>query len=312
MFIRSGSARAEPGSQPSVASVAMSGPDRAIVDTVESLGVLVTRRELAAGATSIDLLLWARTLPEPLLLWVDSRTSTVSVLRTSDGTSLSRVLGQQTFTESPYVAALAATELLDLMGHTPTARVETAPVVPEPARPALSWLGSLGGELAAGPRRGPALLRPALGIGAALLISERTFLHGEFVAMPYGVAVESSPDARGGRVRYQRSDLAARVGAGLEHGSASLLGYLSAGVGLLRVEAEGIDRERARTRRRSQTFAGGGAVLRHWVRSYVGIAFGLDVAWLTSPARYLLDGRLALEEDSVRIGASLSIVGRIR
>jgi len=315
MAARSDVARAEGDSQPTVAAIARSDADRAIVETIESLGVTVMRRELAKQATDVDLLLWARTLPEPLILWIDSRTSTVSVLRTGDGTSLSRVLGQQTFAESPYVAALAATELLDLMGHTPAARVETAEVVPEPlpAQPSrLMWVGALGGELAAGPRRGPALLRAALGLGGAFFLSENLFAYGELWAMPYGVAVQSLPDASGGRVRYQRSDLSLRVGTGLEQGSASVLGYLSPGVGFLRVDSEGIDGDRARTRRRNQVFMGGGAMFRYWLHDYLGLAFAVDVAWLTSPTRYLVDGRLALEEDSVRIGSSLSILARIR
>ena len=52
-------------------------------------------------------------------------------------------------------------------------------------------------------------------------------------------------------------------------------------------------------------------MFRYWLHRYVGLSFGVDVAWLTSPARYLVDGRLALEEDSLRIGASLSILSRI-
>jgi len=315
MAARSNIAHAEAGNPPTVAAIAMSDADRAVVDTIESLGVIVMRREVAPGTTDVNLLLWARTLPEPLILWVDSRTSTVSVLRTGDGTSLSRVLGQQTFAESPYVAALAATELLDLMGHTPEARVETAQVMPEPVpvEPSrLMWVGALGGELAAGPRRGPALLRAALGLGSAFFVGQHLFAYGELWAMPYGVAVQSLPDETAGRVRYQRSDLALRAGAGLEQGSASVLGYLSPGVGFLRVEPEGIDGDRARTRRRNQVFMGGGVMFRYWLHDHLGIAFGVDVAWLTSPTRYLVDGRLALEEDSVRIGSSLSILARIR
>jgi len=307
-----GVVHAQDASPPTVGSIAMTEADRAIVRTVEGLGVALTHRELAEGATNVDLLLWARELPEPLILWVDSRTSTVSVLRTGDGTSLSRVLGQQTFAESPYVAALAATELLELMGHTPVAQVETAPVVPAPTPSPWMGHGTLGGELAGGPRRGPTLLRPMLSVGAGFFLSQRAFVYGEITALPYGVAVESLPDANGGRVRYQRSDLALRAGGGVERGSATLIGYFSPGVGFLRVEPEGVDGDRARVRRRKQAFAGGGLVFRYWLQPYLGLAFGVDVVWLTSPVRYLVDGRRALEEDPVRIGASLAVVTRIR
>ncbi len=306
------SVRAQANLRPTIATIAISETDRGIVDTVEKLGFAVTRRQLAAGTTDVDLLLWARTLSEPMILWVDSRTSTVTVLRASDGTSLSRVLGQQTFTESPYVAALAASELLELMGHTPAAQVETAPVVPEPAPSALTWLGSLGGELAAGARRGPALLRPQLSVGASFAVNERLFLYGELCALPYGVAAESLPDESGGRLLYRRADLMLRLGAGREQGRASVLGYLSPGVGFLRVTSDGVDGDRSRVRRRRQISAGGGVMFRYWLSNYLGLAFGVDVAWLTSPARYLVDGRLALKEDSLRIGASLSLLARIR
>lgn len=297
---------------PTVASVAVTDADKAVIESVEGLGIPVTKRQIAEGATSVDLLLWARTLPEPLLLYVDSHTSTVSVLRTDDGTSLSRVLGQETFAESPYVAALAATELLELMKYTPPTKVETAPVVPEPPRPSLAWQASLGGELQAGARKGPSLLRPALGLGAAFYLNVRAFLYAEACAMPYGVAVESLPADSGGKLRYRRSDLALRAGAGFERGAANLVGYLGSNVGFVRVQPVGVEGERARTRRRNQLSAGGGMIFRYWLEDYLGLAFGIDVAWLTSPARYLADGKLALEEDSLRIAASLSVVGRIR
>jgi hypothetical protein len=301
---------------PDVAAIAMSEFDRTVVDEVERLGVALTRVELDAATTDVAVLVGAGTLPQPLVLWVDSGRSTVSVMRTADGTALSRVLAPKTFSETPYVAALAASELIELMQSTPATRVETprptADDLEGPA-PGSVWGASAfaGAELAAGPRRGLALFRPVLGVDVLYRLSGLLFADVGLVAMPYGVVAEPLP-REGGRIRYRRTDLALRLGVGVERGSASFGAHLLPGLGFLSVEAEGIEEERAREKRRRQLFAGGGLVFRNYVWERVGVTFGIDVLWLTSPARYLVDGALALEEDSLRISASLSLLVRLR
>ncbi len=300
-----------------VTGVARLASEHAILDSVEALGVGIVRRDFGAGATDVEVLVKARAFPEPLVLWVDGQAHTIRVVRTEDGMALSRVLGQQTFTDEPYVAALAASELIELMQSTPATRVETKAVVLEPESPEaepskLSFSSMLGGELAASPRKGPALFRPLITADANYALNETLLLHGALVAMSYGVAVEPVPGGDVGSIRYRRSDVGLRLGAGTRRGDAEAIGYVTGGVGFLRVTPEGFDSDRARLRRRTQVTVGGGGVFRYFLWDRIGLAFGVDVAWLTSPARYFVDGALVLEEDSLRIGASLSLLVRIR
>ncbi len=309
LLVGQGSARAD-----EVAAFAGQVADQRVLTIVESLGIQIVRRELPAQAGALAALDAAQSFPERVLLWIDHRAAMITVLRRSDGTALVRVLPPETFRTSPYVAALAAVELLSLIAQTPEAQVETTPVEPHAQRqpaaaPSLHWLLLAGGELAASPGKDPVLWRPVLGLGVERdLPYTPYFVLAQVSAAPLGVWTRDVPGASSQeRVRYTRSDLAGRLGAGARVPAGSISGYLSGGVGFVSATPRGVPRARARVDRPQRGFAGAGAAFRYQPWHHVGFTFALDLTWLPTPTKYLVDGRTALEEGQLRVGSSLSL-----
>ena len=134
----------------------------------------------------------------------------------------------------------------------------------------------------------------------------------QLVTAPLGVWTRDVPGAKQGEsVRYTRSDIGARLGAGKRVLSGSLLGYLSGGVGFVAATPRGVPADRARTAKRNQGFVGAGTAFRYEPWDYVGLAFGIELTWLPAPVRYLVDGRRAIDEGALRVGSSFSLSIRL-
>lgn len=297
-----------------VATFESQGVDEEVLTILESLGVRLVRHGAPPQGDSLSWFLAVQRMLEPLVLRVDSRAAMITVFRSSDGTALVRVLTPETFRTSPYVAALAAAELLGLLRQTPVAKVQPSPegqpadAEPTPAR-TIHWVLSAGGELAASPRKDPVLWRPLLSAGAEIdFASTPYFGLVHLAAAPLGVWTRGVPGAQAGeRVRYTRSDVGARLGVGKHVLAGSVLGYLSGGVGFVAATPRGVPADRARIDKRNQGFVGAGTALRYQPWQYVAFTFGIELTWLPDPVRYLVAGRRAIDEGALRVGSSFSL-----
>ncbi len=117
-----------------VAIIAHSRIDSAVAEHLAALGAPLSTQQMPVRRTLEEFHAVALTLPETVVLWVDSATSAVSALRKSDGTLLTRGLPAEAFVRSPYVAALVASELLELLQQTPMASPNLLPSLTVPSR----------------------------------------------------------------------------------------------------------------------------------------------------------------------------------
>jgi hypothetical protein len=75
-----------------VAIIAHSSIDSAVAEHLAALGAPLSTQQMPVRGTLEEFHAVALTLPETVVLWVDSATSAVSALRKSDGTLLTRGL----------------------------------------------------------------------------------------------------------------------------------------------------------------------------------------------------------------------------
>ena len=272
---------------------------------------------------------------------IDRTSDSVHALRSSDGTTVSRVLSAELLAQSPYAVALAIAELLAWLGATPRGTKVGAAVLPPappppppsdgapqgPAAEALEpqpadepgGLGrfglalSAGVELSGSPSADLSLTRLALGLEAQLGRAQRPIwfaLAARFSA-PAGLERRLELALRSqvaDRLEYESSELAVQLAVGLGGGVSTLA--IGPFVGFSPVQVVVRDARGATTVEKDTGtgFAGVGMRLRYPFA--YGFAFDLnaEAELLFEPIRYRVAGRPVIDDGPMRAQARLCLV----
>ncbi|MCC7380559.1 MAG: hypothetical protein IT384_01915 [Deltaproteobacteria bacterium] len=232
----------------------------------------------------------------------------VTVIRAEDGTALSRFLDRRAFAESPYALAVAAAELLEL-----ARRPRGDPSAPEMQAVLLagwSFLASAGVALGSGPGDEPVLFQPSL--VAALLY--RGSGHAWWTSIGMGARFLGAADAALGdgedalTTSYRTEELELTAAIGLSSGDLDV--GLTTGIGgsYTRVSVRRPGGEPIAEDQRLVAWVPFGSELRYALGRGFWLGFSAEVGFVPRPARYLVAGRVSLEEGGVRGTASLSLV----
>lgn len=228
----------------------------------------------------------------------------VSVIRSEDGTALTRFLERTAIQQSPFALAVAAAELLELARRPrtdPEAPV-MAPVIPAE----LSLLLAAGAGASSGPSGLGVSFTPSL--AAALIYRSEgreawgsIELRGHFAAR--GTASLSLP-AEALTARYLRHELELASSIGLSRGALDLGLAATFSVSLARVAIDGAAEEIED--RQAVPWIGAGGIVRYHFRP-LGVALSAQAAVTPRPVRWLVREMVALEEGGVRGQAMLAV-----
>jgi hypothetical protein len=256
---------------------------------------------------------------EPLVVVLDADFRVVSVLRPEDGTISSRALAPSA-AAAPYVVAVAAAELLDLVQHAPSA---TPGTVSEGAPPPLGTLARLvldAGILQTVAASGQInLLQPTAGVdfmfarrGSTLWLGGGVHASGlgqfrreQTLTLQDGATIN-------GAVEYTRSELSLRVLLSHRDGRIAATAWSDLGFAFVKTEAFTSDRLLS-TDRRQALWLGLGAEFRYSLVDGLSLGLGVGAGWFPVTSQFYAsppDSQqpvLAFEESSfdLRVRASL-------
>jgi hypothetical protein len=253
---------------------------------------LAVVRRTSSNARNLDALLEeARTdWREPLVVVIDADRRVVSVLRPQDGTISSRTLAPSA-AAAPYVVAVAAAELLDLVQHAPTATATQAePPSPGTAARLALQLGvmqtvAVNGQIG--------LLQPT--VGADVAFARR--------ASPlwFGVGLHAtglSPMRRrqvlslgsgadpGGTIKYERNELALRVLVSHRQGHVAATAWGDLGFAFVRASALDSASNVVADDSRQALWLGLGAEFRYSLFAGVSLGLAIGGAWFPVTSQF--------------------------
>jgi len=227
---------------------------------------------------------------EDFVVVVDAEHAVVSVVRPGDGTMSSRALAPNA-AKAPYVVALAAVELLELVRTAPPARAAalSPPSRRHPVRPSvdvgLVQSVSTNGEVA--------LLQPTAGVDLELPAWQSAGwfavgVHGAgLVPMHRGqMLLLSSGAEERASLEYARNELALRLGGGSRHGNASVAGWSDVGLAFIDVRAADPRSQLLAEDRRTAFWLGFGGELRYCFGAGLAVGIGAGGAWFPVASRF--------------------------
>lgn len=307
-----------------VAIVTASAASEAAAQSLANQIDLPVERRSSQNARNLDALVaearsrWR----DDLIVVIDAERATVSVVRPRDGTMGSRALAPRA-AGTPYVVALAAVELLEIVRAAPPAR---AAALPAPPRPPWSYRLSLdlGIVQSVGVNGDVGLLQPTAGVDFLFSASPEAvwFFVGahatglsrlerrQVLFLPDGENVRSTID-------YGRDELSLRLGVGHHEGVAAAFGTLDAGLAIIHAagpNASGVD---VVFDERTAFWLGGGGELRYYFLSGLCLGLGAGGAWFPVTTRFYASSPaartriLAFQEGGLDLRARLVLAGEL-
>ncbi len=294
--------------------------ERAARDLSTELDVPVVRRT-SANARNLDALVAeARaSWKEDLVVVLDTERAVVSVVRPSDGTMGSRALAPIA-AKAPYVVALAARELLEIIRNAPPARAAALPA------PSSSWSArglaldvglveslSANGDIA--------LLQPTLGADLEVSRSPRSMwfgvgLHARGLGTMHRDQLLLLPDGteQRGAIGYQRTETALRLSLGSGRAPSSIVGWCDIGLAFIDLRAAGAGSTTISSDLRTAVWLGLGGELRFSLGAGLGIGLGAGGAWFPVATRFYASPAgskvtlVALEEGNLEFRGQASLI----
>jgi len=256
---------------------------------------------------------------EPLVLVLDADLRVVSVIRPEDGTISSRALAPSAAV-APYVVAVAAAELLDLVQHAPSATPGTVSEgSPHPASTVARLVLDAGILQTVAANGQINLLQPTAGfdfmfarrgstlwLGAGVHASGLGTYHREQV-----LSLPTGPDPNG-TIDYTRSELSLRVLMTHRQGKVGVTGWTDFGFAFVRTQTFTSTDALLSTDRRQALWLGLGAEFRYSLMNSLSLGIGLGLGWFpvtsefyaSAPGSYPI---LAFEESSFDLRARASL-----
>lgn len=256
---------------------------------------------------------------EPLVVVLDAELRVVSVLRPEDGTISSRALAPSA-ASAPYVVAVAAAELLDLVQHAPSASPATVSEGSPPPPGTLARLLLDAGVLQTVAANGQiGLLQPTVGfdfsfarrgstlwLGGGLHASGLGELRREQVlAVPMGI----NPN---GSIEYTRNEVSLRVLLTHRQGPIAATGWGDLGFAFVKAQTFDSAGSTLSTDRRQALWLGLGAEFRYSLFEGFSLGLGVGAGWFPVTSQFYASAPgatkvPAFEESSLDLRARASL-----